>query len=202
MRLIAILPFLPCPWLVLSTLLDPETPYLTKTRQADGKKLTLVMSDEFNQEGRGFASGEDEIFEAMDRPDNSNESIQYCETSLFILFPCFSSLLSFSALCHVEIDNASQEYATTRGGSLVITTKPVKASWYQWDSSSYQPIRLTKNYTSAMVQSWNKFCFTGGVLELAVRLPGYVDSGGLWPAIWLNGNLARVTYEASTVVRL
>eukprot|EP01039_Chlorochromonas_danica_P004434 gene4434-4858_t len=173
MRLIEILPFLSYPWLVLGTLIDPETPYLTKTRQADGKKLTLVMSDEFNQEGRGFASAEDEIFEALDRPDNSNESIQYY--------------------------NASKEYATTRGGSLVITTKPTKASWYQWDSSSYRPIRLTKNYTSAMVQSWNKFCFTGGVLELAVRLPGYVDGGGLWPAIWLNGNLARVTYEASTV---
>lgn len=41
-----------------------------------------------------------------------------------------------------------------------------------------KPERLTKNYTSGMVQTWNKFCFTGGVLELSIKLPGHADSGG------------------------
>ena len=36
----------------------------------------------------------------------------------------------------------------------------------------------TKNYTSGMVQTWNKFCFTGGVLELSLQLPGPIDGGG------------------------
>lgn len=29
-----------------------------------------------------------------------------------------------------------------------------------------------------MVQTWNKFCFTGGVLEMAIELPGDAHSGG------------------------
>ena len=43
----------------------------------------------------------------------------------------------------------------------------------------------TKNYRSAMLQGWNKFCFTGGVMEASIRLPGDAHIGGLWPAFWL-----------------
>ena len=35
---------------------------------------------------------------------------------------------------------------------------------------------------SGMVQSWNKFCFTGGIVEFSARLPGSPQVGGLWPA--------------------
>lgn len=57
----------------------------------------------------------------------------------------------------------------------------------------------TKNYTSGMVQSWNKFCFTGGVLELSVQLPGgSANASGLWPAAWLMGNLGRATFGDTT----
>ena len=50
-----------------------------------------------------------------------------------------------------------------------------------------------------MIQSWNKFCFTGGILELSIQLPGGADGGGIWPAVWLMGNLARATFPQSTV---
>lgn len=36
----------------------------------------------------------------------------------------------------------------------------------------------TKNYTSGMVQSWNRFCFTGGLLEIDLKLPGKAREGG------------------------
>ena len=49
-----------------------------------------------------------------------------------------------------------------------------------------------------MIQGWNKFCFTGGILEIDVIFPGKPEIGGLWPALWLLGNLGRGTYEAST----
>ena len=52
---------------------------------------------------------------------------------------------------------------------------------------------------TAMIQTWNKFCFTGGVLELSIKLPGHAYSGGLWPAAWLVGNLARASYQKSTL---
>lgn len=48
------------------------------------------------------------------------------------------------------------------------------------------------------MQSWNKFCFTGGIIEVDVMFPGSPYIGGLWPAIWMLGNLGRATYEAST----
>ncbi|KDQ15829.1 glycoside hydrolase family 16 protein [Botryobasidium botryosum FD-172 SS1] len=50
-------------------------------------------------------------------------------------------------------------------------------------------------YKSAMLQSWNKLCFTTGYIELAVSLPGSSSSTGL---AWLLGNLARAGYPATT----
>mmetsp|Transcript_14406 Transcript_14406/g.31573 ORF Transcript_14406/g.31573 Transcript_14406/m.31573 type:complete len:421 (+) Transcript_14406:948-2210(+) len=49
-----------------------------------------------------------------------------------------------------------------------------------------------------MVQGWNKFCITGGIVEISAKLPGHVFSAGLWPAMWLLGNLARATYVGSS----
>ncbi len=66
------------------------------------------------------------------------------------------------------------------------------------------------NYRSGMLQSWNKFCFTSGYIEVALTLPGpnqetrgYVSRTFLcsvdheyspttqWPGAWTMGNLAR-----------
>uniref|UniRef100_A0A8H7XP48 GH16 domain-containing protein n=1 Tax=Psilocybe cubensis TaxID=181762 RepID=A0A8H7XP48_PSICU len=52
-------------------------------------------------------------------------------------------------------------------------------------------------YRSGMLQSWNKFCFTGGLIETAVTLPGSNSVSGLWPAVWTMGNLGRAGYGAS-----
>ena len=49
-----------------------------------------------------------------------------------------------------------------------------------------------------MLQGWDKFCFRGGVLEIRAKLPGRWDVGGLWPGLWMMGNLARATYVASS----
>ena len=43
-----------------------------------------------------------------------------------------------------------------------------------------------------------QFCFTGGIIEVVAKLPGEGHVGGLWPAIWLLGNLARATYVGSS----
>lgn len=60
--------------------------------------------------------------------------------------------------------------ATTADGSLVITLS--------------QKATHNLKYQSAMIQTWNKFCFTGGYIEANVSLPGLADVSGLWPAIW------------------
>lgn len=54
------------------------------------------------------------------------------------------------------------------------------------------------NYTSGMLQSWNKLCFTQGYVETSIRMPGTKNTTGLWPAFWSLGNLARAGYMAST----
>ncbi|DAZ99974.1 TPA: hypothetical protein N0F65_008781 [Lagenidium giganteum] len=74
-------------------------------------------------------------------------------------------------------------------------------------------------YRSAMLQSWNKFCFQSGMVELRVQLPGAtsksvrnpdIERGDstarvevkeyypTWPGIWLMGNLGRAIFSAST----
>lgn len=54
------------------------------------------------------------------------------------------------------------------------------------------------NFRSGMLQSWNKFCFQGGYVEVSVILPGAHDTEGFWPAIWLLGNLGRAGYAGTT----
>ena len=49
-----------------------------------------------------------------------------------------------------------------------------------------------------MYIGWNKFCFTGGIIEISAQLPGAHNYGGMWPALWLMGNLARATYVGSS----
>ncbi|KAG0260485.1 hypothetical protein BGZ95_004442, partial [Linnemannia exigua] len=52
-------------------------------------------------------------------------------------------------------------------------------------------------YTSGMLQSWNKMCFQGGILEVAVSLPGSPSKAGLKPRVFILGNLARYGFPAS-----
>lgn len=55
-------------------------------RKSDGRVLTLVMSDEFEVAGRQFGKGKDKLFEAIEKPDNTNEAIQFCKFFESILF--------------------------------------------------------------------------------------------------------------------
>ncbi|PPQ63460.1 hypothetical protein CVT24_004992 [Panaeolus cyanescens] len=77
--------------------------------------------------------------------------------------------------------------ARTQGGSLRLTIERV--------ADPTQNHNLA--YRSGMIQSWNKFCFTGGILEARVMLPGSSDVSGLWPAVWSMGNLGRAGFGGS-----
>ncbi|KAI4102444.1 MAG: hypothetical protein L6R37_004383 [Teloschistes peruensis] len=54
------------------------------------------------------------------------------------------------------------------------------------------------NYRSGMLQSWNQLCFTGGILEASISLPGNGETVGFWPGFWAMGNLGRPGYAATT----
>ena len=53
------------------------------------------------------------------------------------------------------------------------------------------------DYKGGMMSTWNKFCFTGGLIEVATILPGANNVVGLWPAVWTMGNLGRAGFGAS-----
>lgn len=54
------------------------------------------------------------------------------------------------------------------------------------------------NYRSGMVQSWNRLCFKGGLIEASISLPGRGDIVGFWPGFWTMGNLGRAGYASTT----
>ncbi|KAI0778254.1 glycoside hydrolase family 16 protein [Trametes elegans] len=72
---------------------------------------------------------------------------------------------------------------TTRDGHLEITLS--------------QEENHNLRFTGGMMSTWNKFCFTGGLVETSVMLPGFNNIHGLWPAIWAMGNLGRAGFGAS-----
>jgi len=176
------------PWLaaiVLSTTssvqagwVDEDTPEDKRTMLSliDGTEYELVMSDEFNVPGRSFGDGDDPTWTALDKSDDDSSaagggSLQFYNSSTV---------------------------STTDDGLLEIRSKVEKTEWEQIDPIKNKRKTVTKHFSSGMVQSWNKFCFTGGIIEVDVIFPGDPYIGGLWPAVWLLGNLGRATYEGST----
>ncbi|KAG5653349.1 hypothetical protein H0H81_000971 [Sphagnurus paluster] len=70
---------------------------------------------------------------------------------------------------------------TTKGGALEVTLS-------KKDTHGL-------HYEGGMMASWNKFCFSGGLIETSVTLPGANNILGLWPAVWTMGNLAQVEQD-------
>lgn len=102
----------------------------------------------------------------------------------------------WTALDMADDTNAAQAYfdpsavttvvdeddATPGSGLLRITTKLVPGGMQG------KPIQ------SGQVQGWNKFCFTGGSVEVRFRLG---KNAACWPSIWLLGNLGRAVHQRS-----
>ncbi|KAG5178471.1 beta-1,6-glucan active enzyme, family GH16 [Tribonema minus] len=171
---LAALGLLPC---ALASWIDPDTPnkHTTMKSLKDGRIHKLIMSDEFNVKGRTFADGEDPMWTAELHSDDAQSSAGYGSLHYY---------------------NDSQ--VVTSHGCLNITTTSEKTQWKGYNPYKKKYEVLFKNFKSGLITTWNKFCFTGGIIEMRAILPGEHNIGGLWPAFWLLGNLGRATYEAST----
>ena len=148
-------PLLPWPEL----LVDPDTPSEAQytLRSGTSQLYRLVMSDEFEVDGRRFGESErDPRWTAVSRHDPTNGNMAYMTPAM----------------------------ATTRGGALEIRTT----------NTGFR----ASMYASASVQSWDKVCVQGGIIEVSFTLPGAPGRPGVWPAIWMLGNLGRATYPLST----
>lgn len=132
--------------------------------------MQLIFSDEFNTDGRTFWPGDDPYWEAVDLHYWAVGSIA---TALFL-----ANVLKTNNLNWYDPSTM-----TTNNGALEITLSETQIH--------------NLNYSSGMMSTWNKFCFTGGLVEVAVTLPGLSNVAGLWPAVWAMGNLGRAGYGAS-----
>ncbi|CAM9695634.1 unnamed protein product [Chrysoparadoxa australica] len=135
-----------------------------------GTMYDLVMSDEFNRDGRSFDDGEDPKWTAINKNDYTNAALHYY----------------------------SKDKVTANDGFLNITTSNEDVTFKYWDDKKKRFQKDSKVFSTGMVQGWNKFCFNGGVVEASIQLPGDAFTGGMWPAAWLLGNLARATYTSSS----
>ncbi|KAG6860572.1 hypothetical protein C0995_009717 [Termitomyces sp. Mi166 len=157
-------------------LIDTATPDDAKTRTGfDGHEYELVFSDEFEVDGRTFYPGDDPFWEAVDLWYGATGDIEWYDPQQII----------------------------TRNGSLVITLDSVDTLQPGLTPGSTAPFTAAQNhglnYRSGMLQSWNKFCFSSGYIEVSVVLPGAnAESKGYWPGAWTMGNLARPGYPATT----
>lgn len=70
----------------------------------------------------------------------------------------------------------------TTNGVLNITTTLTNNDYKAFNEKTKKYYVDTKYVQSAMVQGWNKFCMTGGIVEFSAKLPGQSTVGGLWPA--------------------
>lgn len=89
-------------------------------------------------------------------------------------------------LCTKDTNKAlhfySFENAKTKNGVLNILTEQKENSYKAFDEKKKVFYADKKYIQSAMLQSWNKFCFVGGIIEFKAKLPGDPKIGGLWPA--------------------
>ena len=152
--------------------IDPDTPASACTGKVDrvGETLELVFSDEFNVDGRTFEDGDDPKWTAILGLPFTNKQVN-----------AYSDLPEFAVTSNGMLQlkaDARQSKIEYNGG-------------FGWEAQQ-------RGYTTQMLQTWNKFCYTEGVFELSVQLPGRAQQSGLWPAAWLFGNLGRATSIIST----
>ena len=123
---------------------------------------------------------------------------------LFSIAPYISILtIILNIICTTTDTNEAlhfykPENVKTTNGVLNITTTQQSNKYKAFDEDKHKYYADAKHIQSGMVQGWNKFCMVGGIIEFNAKLPGDPMVGGLWPALWMLGNLARATYVGSS----
>ncbi|KAK1933893.1 Beta-glucan synthesis-associated protein SKN1 [Phytophthora citrophthora] len=182
----------------LRTWVDPATPDDRQTYiSSRGRQWDLVMSDEFNTPNRSFRPGDDHIWTSLEKPDGVNGALELYSHNMT------STMCDDDGTCYFYI-KAVDELNVIHVYNMY-THPPGYVDAYFF-------------YRAAMVQSWNKFCYQGGMLEVRAQLPGAVSKASgnpdlalgktgkvkttkyypTWPGIWMMGNLGRAIFSAST----
>ncbi|RLN56528.1 hypothetical protein BBP00_00007979 [Phytophthora kernoviae] len=101
--------------------------------------------------------------------------------------------------------------------SMKLPERKAMGSDLEWVHCT-RPAEGGQFYRGGMVQSWNKFCMQGGMVEVRAQLPGAISKSSgnpdillgptarakslryypTWPGIWMMGNLGRAIFSGST----
>ncbi|TMW60340.1 hypothetical protein Poli38472_000382 [Pythium oligandrum] len=181
---------------------DPTTPDNRQSYTSSrGDTWQLVMSDEFNVVDRNFTAGKDHLWVSLDKPDGVNGGLGYYAHDM-VDIKCDKSD-NGSDVCYL---NMKVESSVT---NITVYNQYSRPPGFQ---------NITFFYRAAMLQTWNKFCFQGGMLEVRAQLPAVVDAKyknpdmgkgpnarttdidyyPTWPGIWMMGNLGRAIFSGST----
>ena len=162
---------------------DPDTPLSSHTITAltrnnndknnnnNSRPYRLVFSDEFAQEGRTFHDGHDPRWTALNKKDDTNNPLHYYS---------HDNIWTQDGCLHLRVDYMPRDFAAAAA------TADERKEEAPDDEEEEIPVETTdvetKYMRSGMLQSWNKFCFIGGIVEFSAKLPGNAKTGGLWPA--------------------
>lgn len=112
------------------------------------------MSDEFNRDGRTFTDGHDPMWTALDKSDDdlasNGRSLEY-----------YNSSCVYTKGGKLPIKYSFHDHGS---GNLVIETNSEDTKWIGFNPYTKKDEEMVRNFKSGMVQGWNKFCFTGGIL--------------------------------------
>ncbi|RLN74618.1 hypothetical protein BBJ28_00012695 [Nothophytophthora sp. Chile5] len=178
------------PWVDVAT---PTSAYnLSSSR---GATWQLVMSDEFDVAGRNFSAGADHLWTALEMPDGVNSALEYYSVNM----------------------TSTVTEADGRGVFQIAVQEEENITYTVYNTYAKPPGFETHYmyYRAGMVQSWNKFCFQGGLMEVVAQLPASLSSANpdagddkarvetkgfypTWPGIWLLGNLGRALFTSTT----
>ncbi|GMF22778.1 unnamed protein product [Phytophthora fragariaefolia] len=178
---------------------DTDTPLDAYTWESSrGGTWELVMSDEFNNPGRSFRPGDDHMWTSIEKPDGVNDAME-----VYVHNKTTTSCEESSGICsfQIEVDDHVSQLQV-------------------WNSFLQTPgfENVTFFYRGGMVQSWNKFCLQGGMIEVRAQLPGALSAASgnpdalldtnapaqsqryypSWPGLWALGNLGRAIFSGST----
>jgi callose synthase len=154
--------------------IDPDTPQQFYTKNISSGPWILPMFE-------GEASADSFYTYKLIFSDEFNHSKRTFEAG-------FDS--KWTALDVLDTSNMGQHFFLPQAvqvdkGNLIITTSKPKKKY------------RGASYVSGSLQTWNKFCFTGGFVEVRAILPGKWGIPGTWPAIWVMGNLGRAAFLES-----
>ena len=94
-----------------------------------------------------------------------------------------------------QVNFYNETLASTQNGRLEILSISEDATYDAGNQTT-----LTRHLQTAMLQSWNKYCFSEGIAEIHAQMPGRYDLPGLWPVFCNDRSWPKPTVVAEALV--